>query len=487
MKKILSTFSIFLILTFLLFSQSKSLNSTNFNFPSLEPLFIEEKQSAELSSQEIIENALKFSECAENSPEWKNCLEKYSDLEKKVLTSLENQSQSQIAEKILSVMYENLLVQYREQQTKLNVMFQNGTYNCVSSALLYFALAKSVGLSVVGVKTPNHAFCSVFIDGQKIDVETTNPYGFNPGQKRILEKTENSTKYAVIPKKYYSNRKDISVKTFISLVGSNLTSYYVEKNDYENAIPLAATVMIFRTGENESEFLEGREIFDVPSLNYSATLENKNLHIESISWLEKVISRYGINQKTQNALDASVNNAVANFCTQNDFLAAEQIFENHKNQISPNFQKELSQTIFLSKTQSNLDSLSDEEAIKYLQEQYKNSLSAEKSVKSFLDNWQEYYYLKLIQEKSNKKEYLEAAKIVDEALNFLPNSRNLKNAKTQVWYNHDIEFHNLIATCVNNHQYEEALQLVEKGLSENPTSKTLQNDKRRLEKIMESQ
>lgn len=485
MKRNLSIFAIFFILIFSLFSQS--INFTDFNFPSLEPLFIEEKQSSELSSQEIIENALRFSECEENSPEWKYCLEKYSSLEQKILSLLaENQSQSQIAEKILYVMYENLLVQYREQQTKINVMFQNGTYNCVSSALLYFALAKSAGISVVGIKTPNHAFCSVFIDEQKIDIETTNPYGFNPGEKRVLEKTENSTKYAVIPKKYYSNRKEVSVKTFISLVGSNLTSYYVEKNDYKNAIPLGATVITFRNNENVSEILEGREIFDVPALNYSAELENKNLHNESIAWLEKVILRYGINQKTQNALDASVNNAIVYLYTQNDFLTAEQIFENHKNYISPNFQKELSQTIFLSKIQSNLDLLSDEDALKYLQGQYQNDLATEKTVKSFLDNWQEYYYLKLIQEKSNKKEFLEAAKIVDEALNFLANSRNLKNAKTQVWYNHDVEFHNLIATCVNNHQYKEALQLVEVGLSENPTSKTLQNDKRRLEQIMET-
>ena len=87
-------------------------------------------------------------------------------------------------------MYEKVIVAYKERQTRLNVMFADGSYNCVSSSLLYLALAKACGLDVRGQVTPNHAFCTLYVtDGSgggktKIDVETTNPYGFNPGVRR---------------------------------------------------------------------------------------------------------------------------------------------------------------------------------------------------------------------------------------------------------------------------------------------------------------
>lgn len=276
MKKLFSAFLIFLFLPLLCIAASV-------DFPSIEPLFISEKLSSEYSPLQIIEDSLRFSGCSENSLEWQNCVEKYNSLQSKILDSVfQNLSESEKAQKILSIMYENLLVQYREKQTRLDVMFQNGTYNCVSSSLLYMALAKSAGLSVVGVKTPSHAFCSVFIDGEKIDVETTNPLGFNPGRTQILEKNGNSTRYAVIPKKNYSNRRDVSIKTFISLVGANLTSFYVEKNDYKNAVPMGATVLCFRNGENEFEISDAKEVFDVPALNFSVLLEKQGLYADSV-------------------------------------------------------------------------------------------------------------------------------------------------------------------------------------------------------------
>lgn len=482
--------NIFFIIFLLFFSHFVFAQNIEFSsdFPSLEPLFIEEKVSSALSPLEIIENGLRFSECAENSEEWNFCIQKFLDLETLVHEETKNISEKDKAEKILTLIYESLLIQYREQQTKINVMFKNGTYNCVSSGLIYLALAKSSGINVVGVKTPSHAFCSVFISGingsERIDVETTNPFGFNPGQTRLLEKTKNSAKYAVIPKKYYSNRRDISVKTFISLVGANMTSFYVSKKDYKNAVPFGATVMIFRNGENSWETSDGREIFDVPTLNFSVELENQKKYVDSISWLDKVILRYGIDEKTRSGLNTSVHNAIADFSNKQDFSSAEQIYETHKNLISENFNFQAQKMIFLSKVQSNLDNLSDKDALNYVQEQYKNNLASEKSIKLTLDKWQEYYWINLINAETSHKNYANATKIANEALKAMPNNANITRAKNQAIYNHDAEFHNLMATYANKRQYEKALEVLNKGLSENPTSQTLQNDKRRLEQMM---
>ncbi len=69
---------------------------------------------------------------------------------------------------------------YDYDQPRVTGIFEHGTYNCISSALLYTALARAFGLPVRGVITKNHAFVELDPDGtdQRIDVETTDPAGF---------------------------------------------------------------------------------------------------------------------------------------------------------------------------------------------------------------------------------------------------------------------------------------------------------------------
>lgn len=479
MKKLFSAFLTFLLLPFLCFPASVE-------FPSLEPLFVSEKTSSEYLPLQIIQDSLRFSGCAENSSVWQSCVEKYNFLQAKLAEDeFRNLPEIQKAEKILSIMYENLLVQYQEKQTRLDVMFQNGTYNCVSSSLLYMALAKSAGLSVVGVKTPAHAFCSVFVDGEKIDVETTNPLGFNPGRTQILEKSGNSMRYAVIPKKNYSNRRDVSEKTFISLVGANLTSFYVEKNDYKNAVPMGATVLLFRNGENDFEVSDAKDVFDVPALNFSVILEKNGLYAESVEWILAVAARYGMDSKIQASLNAALNNAVADFCNRNDFAAARQVFEVCRNFVSPDFMFQAQKMIFLSEVQAGLDKFSgnDESALDFVLQQYKNELVAEKSVRQTLDKWQEFYWVNLINAQTKQKNYQLASQIADNGLKSMPNNQSIKKAKSQAWFNHDAEIHNQMAKFANNRQFDKAMEILQKGLEENPTSTTLQNDKKRLEKM----
>ena len=190
----------------------------------------------------------------------------------------------------------------------------------------------------------------------------------------------------MIPKKNYSNRRDVSIKTFISLVGANLTSFYVEKNDYKNAVPMGATVLCFRNGENEFEISDAKEVFDVPALNFSVLLEKQGLYADSVEWLLKIIGRYGIDSKIQISLNAAANNAIADFSNKGDFASADQILENCNDFISADFRVQAQKMIFLSRTQAELDKFrNDEEALDFILQQYKNKIAAEKSVRQTLD------------------------------------------------------------------------------------------------------
>jgi len=69
---------------------------------------------------------------------------------------------------------------YDYDQARVTEIFDHGTFNCISSALLYVAAARAFALPVRGVITKNHAFVELDPDGgnQRIDVETTTPRGF---------------------------------------------------------------------------------------------------------------------------------------------------------------------------------------------------------------------------------------------------------------------------------------------------------------------
>ena len=133
-------------------------------------------------------------------------------------------------EVILRYIY-GFLTKYEALQTRMDVMFQNGTYNCVSSGILYAVLARAFGFEATGVGTYDHAFVNLALaDGRHIDVETTSIYGFDPGQKKEFFDTFTSTTGLVyIPKKSYTQRESLRDVEFISLIFAKSLVYLESK------------------------------------------------------------------------------------------------------------------------------------------------------------------------------------------------------------------------------------------------------------------
>src|SRR5436190_15042481 len=66
---------------------------------------------------------------------------------------------------------------YAAGQTKLSVILRTGKFNCVSSAVLFNALASDLGMTVDAVRKPNHVYSRVRVNGKWLTVETTNCKG----------------------------------------------------------------------------------------------------------------------------------------------------------------------------------------------------------------------------------------------------------------------------------------------------------------------
>ena len=281
------------IFTILFFSSLFLFGQENVQFPSLEPIFQFEKE--ELSGEDCIVCGLEFSLCPTSSETHSAILSQFKELESEV-TSQEflDLDEEVRGERILTLMYEKVLKQYSFNQTYIDIMFQKGIYNCVSSSVFYAALAKSAGLNVKGNETPEHAFCTVYLsDGRKIDVETTNPNGFNPGTKKNVTTSTNSTRYYTVPKKSYSNRKEISIFRLVSLVGKNATALLDEKNDYNRSVPEAATQIDFLRNASADEKASARKSFDIATTNYAVHLDRQKKSDLALDWLDAVEARWG--------------------------------------------------------------------------------------------------------------------------------------------------------------------------------------------------
>lgn len=460
------------------------------HYPSLSPLFTTEKKSPEIDALDIIRYGLLFSECKEGSASWNDSILKFKEAEAIVRApDFLSLPVKERAEKILTVMYDNILVQYVEDQSKMDVLFSKGTYNCVSSSVLYAALARAAKVPFIGVKTPTHAFCSVFTSGgsasgageERIDVETTNPLGFDPGRKQVLETSEKTTKYAVIQKKNYVSRHDVSIKTLISLVGNNLTSSYIKKNDYDRAVPMALTVFLFRKGESDFEVDDARSSFDTAFLNHSVVLSRKKEYIASVDWLNMVTEKYGFTDKVRSDYNGAVYNGVVYLVSISDFSGAEAFYQKNKKNLTPEKDFSIRKMIFISETQEKLKEFEGkkqfDEALEFVRGKYSDPLSKEKSVTEALDNWQEYYWISKINDLMGKTKYMEALSASEKAISALPSSARLKKTKSNVLYNHDVYYHNMVSSYVSSKDYKNALKIIEAGLEENPQSQLLKKDR----------
>ncbi len=147
-----------------------------------------------------------------------------------------------LAERALTFLHKNLFTSYSVLQTRVDTTLETGVFNCVSSAVLYLVLARSVGLSVGAVRTTDHAFCTVLVNGQQVDVETTNPYGYNPGaRKEFMDSFGRTTGYSYVPPANYADRRSIGEKELLSLILYNRVAEYVDGRALHDAVQPAVS------------------------------------------------------------------------------------------------------------------------------------------------------------------------------------------------------------------------------------------------------
>lgn len=297
-----------------------------FTEPSLESsIKINFASDHNLLPEEIIMTALEYSFCPIESEEGKICLLKFNSLKSAATRKFSDLSQIEAAEQLLAFLYESVLFKYSEGATYLNTTLLTGEYNCVTASILYLSLAKALGIRVYGQETKLHAFCTVYIDEKNYDVETTNPYGFNPGVKKETSRTENSRSYTYVPKKYYAGRRQVSDRAFATLTGKNIASDLNDTEDFDRAIPLEISRLEFLLASDDSEVKTARADLDTLVTNYAIIQTKAKKSQEGAYFIEKTASLWNWTQELSKTYYICVYNAIADSLNKGDLKAAREM------------------------------------------------------------------------------------------------------------------------------------------------------------------
>jgi tetratricopeptide (TPR) repeat protein len=382
---------------------------------------------------------------------------------------------------ILTFMYEKMLKAYSARQTRLDELFSAGRYNCVSSAVLYTILASAVGLDVRGVMTRDHAFVTVNVGTELIDVETTNAFGFNPGSRREFHDGFGAvTGFAYVPARNYRDRVTISQVELASLILSNRIADLESRGRYGDAVPLAINRAVLLDGRQDavsSPFFTDpdKDLMD-RLFNYGASLIKAGKESEALDWSARASARYPANERWQEFVYTALNNLMVKSIKAQRAAEARNRLTLHASSLSPdNFERldalaldaELVQRSAQIKTVGEVEAFL--ETIDAVQSEARLPQSRTVELRTFA----------LLKE----AELLSAGRGAAAAVSFLEESLvryganvRLNDALRVFRSNRVVDIHNHFADLFNRGNYEEARRTIVAALEEFPGNRQLQSD-----------
>ena len=186
-------------------------------------------------------------------------------------------------------MHKKILKQYRESATTLDLALRDGTYNCLSSTLLYNILLEAIGIQAKAIVLPTHVYTLIEDHGQPIEVENTTPLGFDVLSNAIAQKTlKRLTGYNYGDVKKL--REIVGNKGLIAYTYANRASFEGKAKQYEVSFQDAL--------KSYAIFPNGTYIYTNVAagfINYSAYLNN-NAHDykKALAILEEAIAHFPV-------------------------------------------------------------------------------------------------------------------------------------------------------------------------------------------------
>jgi hypothetical protein len=378
------------------------------------------------------------------------------------------------AEALLLFLHNNVFTRYSLTQTSLYTVLDRGTYNCVSSAVLYMILTRHHGVFVEGIHVKDHAFC--FIPGTVsggTDVETTNEWGYDPGSRKEFQSSFASrTGYAYVSPGNYKARLRQGDRDMAGLILQNRIVELQKKNRHMEALTLAADRLAL-TGSSMAK------------QDYYNSVQNaaaqKNIKKDYLGGIELISTASLDDENFPDFLRATRSllayNACAEAVNKSDLAAAEEILFSQGAYILKDDKSAMESLILRRELEIRargdfsadlLDEIAEAEAGGILSSSRASSLAA-------------YHYSIKSEALSREGKHRDAYLFMLEAAPWIQKDREYKRLFGIVKNNTAIEYHNKIVALMNEGKQDEAKNLLEDGLDMIPRNSLLLKDKRKLD------
>jgi len=390
------------------------------------------------------------------------------------------------AEFILGFMHKNLLKSYSLNQTRIGVLLSNGRFNCVSSAALYMILCKSAGLRVSGVMTKDHAFTTIHIGESDIDVETTNPYGFDPGnRKEFSNQFGKVTGFAYVPARNYRDRQTISQIELVSLILNNRIADLESRGNYAEAVPAAVDRVALLMGDTLAEKSYG-PIFESPLkdlmdrlFNYGANLLKADREEDCLAWAAAASSMYPDERRWQEFILVAANNRVMRYVKAGKTADAKKFLEGQKTLINQANYAQLELTLIdaeLLDSARKIRTAADGDAVVNAIDQARSSgkIGEKRAAEMLTFAVQK---TTSILSAAPARDWRAAAAYIEGVLARFGANRELEQTLKTYRDNIATDFHNRFAAAWNKKNFDEAKRILDDGLAEFPNDRQLLSDR----------
>jgi hypothetical protein len=338
--------------------------------------------------------------------------------------------------------------------------------------------------------TKDHAFVQVNTglgSEEFTDVETTNPYGFDPGnRKEFHDGFGRLTGFAYVPPGNYRERSSITPIELVSLILSNRIADLEKRNRFAEAVPLAVNRMALLEGRSmaaaNSFFEDPRRDLVTRIFNFGASLLKAGKEEDALRWAAFAGPLYPEGERWQEFANAAVNNRLVRFIRQKqaesarDFLAASAGIlseENYKKMDAMVLEAELAEAAQAVKSADEADGVLA--AIAAAEERAVLPAERAAELRIFVVG-----KAAALLASPPARDWSAAIAFLEKAAATYGSSRKWEQAIENYRANYAAEYHNRFADAYNGGKLGEAQKILDEGLAKFPRDQRLLSDRRRL-------
>lgn len=381
----------------------------------------------------------------------------------------------ELGERVLAYMHENVLSRYEELQTRIDILLVSGRFNCVSSAVMYAILARSVGLSVAGISTTDHAFCAVVTRDGLVDVETTTEHGYDPGsRKEFSDAFGRITGYTYVPPSNYAQRTQLDEKGLLALILQNRVSRLEAAMRFSESVPLAVDRYALRPTDSVREDMY-REF-----TNYAALLNEQRRYEAGSAFLELAIAEHGDSQQFDSVRNILAYNAVIAVMNDGDLPAARRLIAEavRQGRLEPASADSLREMV----VQRELAVLMDQLSFNELVDRLGSMWEAEEIDQEIYRTFGAAAYGREAGRRADTDGFLAAAALLADVPAPLRDHPDLVRARSVYLYNYAADAHNEFARHFNAGNVDKAAKVLAEALENAPESTLLKRDQAALQR-----